>query len=744
MTRLLKSASIIALLAGGGVSTQAVAADQPETDQGQVEEIIVTAQRRSESIQKAAVSIAALSAEALQNAGVGTSPSDLTRLVPAAQIQTAASIYPQYSIRGVGNVTYNPYTDATVGVNYDGAPITRVASTVGLFYDLQRVEILKGPQGTLYGRNNTGGAINVLPNHPVIGQLSGDVTLTAANYEMFQATGNINIPLGDQAAIRLSYNGIQRNGFYNNGASDDKGQSARAQFRLEPSDNFDLNIGLDYHHQGGQGPGVTLATTTGLTSVFSLQYANTVLTPYNGDPWQAANSACDGVVGTAHPLDYDDFGFNCIDKGFRDDSFYGINATLNLRTDLGTLTVIPSIRWSDLNSAVVGGYRLATLESSSTKTAEVRFASDPANRFNYILGAFFLHDSADAQFFIDQTAALHLLQNIDTKTESQAFFATARYTITPELRISAGGRYTIDKKTFDGRALAGPGYAFLAYSLNDRQKQWKKFTYRAGLEFDVTDRSMLYLNYERGYKAGGFFFSSPLLGQSYDPEYVNALTLGWRNRLLNGRLVINAEVFKYRYTDQQVSQIEFDPGSFIGQAFTTRNFGEINVNGAEIESRFYITPNTLLTGDVQFLDTEVKKAGLSTTSPLITPQSLIGQDAPFSPHVTATFGIQQTMPLASGASVVASVSGQYRSSMLAGTDYLPFDQVGSSTSGDAYLQYNAPNKRWSVTAFVNNFTNEVIPAYVFATGRYSGAPASPVTAAYRSPRTYGLRISAGF
>jgi iron complex outermembrane recepter protein len=729
------------ILIGATLTPMATAQDRPQSAGAptQLEEIVVTAQRRSESLQRAAVSVQAISSEALTNAGMGTSPADLTRLIPAAQFQNESSIYPQVTIRGVGNYVANPQTEATVGVNYDGVPITHQANTLGIYYDLERIEVLKGPQGTLYGRNNTGGSVNVLPAHPVVGKYSGGATVSAGNHELLQGTGYLNIPLGDRAALRASFNVIDREGFYNNGQSDDVGQSARLQVRLEPTDTLNINFGVDYHHQGGQGPGITLLQTTGVISPSPLQqYASTDGRPL-GDAWHELNTQCDGVADGTQPFDFDDFGSPCRYDADRDDKFYGVTATINWTSDWGTLTVVPAYRGADLNSLVTGIPVAGYDETDKTKSLEARFASDDSQRFNYIVGAYVLDDSIDV-IFTGALGIVDFLQPIEASTQSQAVFATARYSFTDTLRASMGARYTHDDKEMEGISYV---FGIPFFSL-DRGNTWNELTYRGGVEFDVAPESMLYLNYERGYKAGGFFFASEAVAppvQTFDPEYVDAITLGSRNRFLDRRLQLNAELFNYRYKDKQVSGAIDDPGSPTGFTFGTRNLGKVDILGAEIETQFYVTPTTLLTADFQYLDAEIKRAGSSTTTPMVTLDDIVGEAPTLSPRETARVGVQQTFAVGSNGEIVANISGYYRSAMWAGTDYLPYQRVDSITTGDASLGYR--RETWSVTAFVNNFTDKDVVAYVGGTGEFGLAP-QPAYKTYAAPRTYGVRLSANF
>lgn len=763
---LVLTSSLVAV--GAGLPAYAQEATTPNRDAAQLDEVVVTAQRRSESAQRAAISVDAVSPQELEN--VGTNPGDLTRAVPSVQFNQVSGPYPQTSIRGVGNNPLNPYTDATIGFNYDGVPITRTTAVAGLYYDLQRVEVLKGPQGTFYGRNQTGGAVNIIPRAPVIGQFGGNLLVEGGNYGLLRTNGALNLPLSENAAIRGAFSIIERDGYYKSGLGDDVGQSGRLTLRFEPSENLTLQIGGDYHHQGGKGGGSTLLNSTFVAAGGPPPFRRytTDGQPLNGETWVDINDRCDGVdrsPTSTGSLDWDDWWYTtgaspCRRDGSRDDTFTGLTGLLEWNVAGGTLTVIPARRSTELRSQAVGTTNLRTNEESDANTLEVRFASDDTKRFSYIVGGFYLDESVNSAFQIQPSYPNNPGTNqvIDTTTKSWAAFASGRFSVTDALRLTAGARYTNDDKTFAGTSTAG-----IASVAVDAEDSWSEVTYNAGIEFDLAKDSLLYLTYARGYKAGGFFFATPLAGfgsvapappttvtgNSYDPEYVNAVTLGSKNYLMDRRLLLNFEVFKYTYEDQQVSQfgvddwtVPFGVGGYNNTVFLTVNQGSVDILGQELESQFLLTGNTLLSLNVQHLDTEI--SGTTTAAGLNTK----GYPALNAPDWTVAAGVQQTFPLSNGAEIVADLRGQYRGNVWIGTtDYLPYMEADPVVTGDVSLTYDS-GQLWRLTGYVNNFTDESVPVFYSGTGEARasalGPPSSPFTASYRAPRTYGVRLGVTF
>ncbi|WP_428149763.1 TonB-dependent receptor [Brevundimonas sp.] len=767
-TLLALTSALVAVTAA--LPAHAQQATTPDRDSTQLDEVVVTAQRRSESAQRAAISVDAVTPQELEN--VGTNPGDLTRAVPSVQFNQVSGPYPQTSIRGVGNNPLNPYTDATVGFNYDGVPITRTTAVAGLYYDLQRVEVLKGPQGTFYGRNQTGGAVNIIPRSPVIGQLGGNLLVERGNYDLLRANGALNVPLGERAAVRAAFSSVSREGFYQSGLGDDVGESGRLTLRVEPSEDLTLQIGADVHHQGGKGGGSTLLNSTFSAAGGPPPFRRYVTDgqPLNGETWIDINDRCDGVdrsPTSTGSLDWDDWWYTtgaspCRVDGSRDDTFAGITGLIEWNVAGGTLTVIPARRTTNLLSQAVGTTNLRTDEESESKTVEARFASDDSQRFSYIVGAFYLDETVDSLFQIQPSYPNNLPtatnQVIGSTTESWAAFASGRLNITDSLRLTAGVRYTNDDKTFAGTSTAGA--ASVAVNASD---SWSEVTYNAGIEYDLAEDSLLYLSYARGYKAGGFFFATPLAGfgstapaapttvtgNTYDPEFVNAITLGSKNYFLDRRLLLNFEVFQYEFEDQQVSQFGVDDwtppfgvGGYNNTVFLTVNQGSVDIFGQELETRFLLSENTLLTLNVQHLDTEI--SGTITSGGLNTA----GYPTLNAADWTGAAGIQQTIPLSNGAEIVADLRGQYRGNVWIGsTDYLPYMEAEPVVTADFSLTYDS-GQIWRLTGYVNNFTDESVPVFYAGTGEARGSaagpPSSPFTASYRAPRTYGVRLGLNF
>jgi iron complex outermembrane receptor protein len=225
----------------------AVGTTTPASEDG-LAEIVVTTQRVAESSQRAAIAIDVVQPEDLVRQNVIWAE-DLSRTSPALAPTGGGGPTTAFFVRGVGNGTVNAYSDPAIAFNYDGVYIGRPSSTSGIFYDLQRVEVLKGPQGTLYGRNATGGAINVIPNRPELGEIGAEFSAGYGNYNWLTGQAAVNMPLGRNAAVRVAGTLASRDAFLSDGTGRQREHGARIQLYAEPTDRLTLRSGFDYAHR---------------------------------------------------------------------------------------------------------------------------------------------------------------------------------------------------------------------------------------------------------------------------------------------------------------------------------------------------------------------------------------------------------------------------------------------------------------------------------------------------------------
>ncbi|MBX2858851.1 MAG: TonB-dependent receptor plug domain-containing protein, partial [Cellvibrionaceae bacterium] len=246
-------ASLISLITAASTSVVAQDEDSPGFA---LEEVLVTAQFKQETLQDAGLAIDVVDGAEITKQGI-SSGIDLADSVPALTINNTGGSSVNLILRGVGNTSNGPSTDAAVTFNYDGVALARGAGAFGALFDLERVEVLKGPQGTLYGRNSTGGVVSVVPAKPQIGEFTGFIDGSVGNYSALDTTFAVNLPLGEIAAFRLAANAETRDGYYTDGSNDVDKQNVRAQVLIEPSDVFSVRLAADYGNVGGSGASST-------------------------------------------------------------------------------------------------------------------------------------------------------------------------------------------------------------------------------------------------------------------------------------------------------------------------------------------------------------------------------------------------------------------------------------------------------------------------------------------------------
>lgn len=751
-----------------------------ETSGPGIADIVVTAQRRSESLQKAGLAISAVTGDSLARIGI-TNAEGLTNVVPSLQVQTGAGPYNLFYMRGVGSFTVNPLSDSAISFNVDGIAISRPSATSGVFYDIDRVEVLKGPQGTLYGRNATGGAINVITRAPRLNEFSGEFSGEYGNYDSVKVNGAVNVPLGDKAALRAAFMTADHDAYLSDGTTDQKDRAGRLRFKLEATPDLTIQLGADFFHQGGRGGGAVLIQgnfvedRVGNTDPRAqAAYAHTLFFP--------AGSFFSPLPNDAHT----------------NNNFWGVNGSIEWRSPLGTLTVLPAFRRNTLDfRSSVPGLHIIESSVSEQKSIEVRFASNEDHALRWLVGGYYLDETADAQTRYNNMFNISY-QDYQVPLKSLAAFGRVTYAVTDRLRITGGIRYTRDKKSINANgiiantlcfaalntgnpfACAGtPGFPYdgvlpaevqkavatgfpIPYGASgavvqatpvtdNQQRTFTKTTWRASAEFDLSPQSLLYASVETGFKAGGFYFGN--FSPAYQPETITAYTVGSKNRFFDNRLQINAEAFYWKYRDQQVSHISRDAGGAV--IFATENVGRASIKGAEIEAIYSPTRLTMLGFNLQYLDAKydsfvyaVPNTGgpPATTCPFTNAGATLtidcsGRVAPQSPKWTLNLSVQQTVPLGSAGELVLNAATKYQTGIWVGLEYLNAQRQEAYWWSNAQVTYRPAGGHWWVSGFIDNIEDATVKTVAFP---HPLAGAALVTSPLRPPRTYGVRAGVRF
>lgn len=755
--KILWSATILS----SAIVPQMVFAQNTQVSDGGLAEIVVTAQRREESLQKAAIAVTAVTGDDLTRSGI-TETSNLGKLVPALVVQPTGGTT-SFFLRGVGTNSQNSFSENAIAFNFNGVYVGRPTAPAGVFYDLERVEVVKGPQGTLYGRNATGGAINVLPKKPVLGKFGVEGLAEYGNYDSKKGFLAVNVPFGEVAALRVAGQVVDRDGYISDGYDDDKGEAVRASFLLKPSDIWSINIVGDYYHQGGKGGGAVLLPS----KAFAVPSVNDRVSI--SDP--RALAAINGYASTLFAPPFCAGGFitsGCIENarsdGYLDNHFYGLSAQVDGDMGFATLSVIPAWRKSEADfRTYLPGFRGEIQDNAEQMSLEMRLTSAADQRLRYVLGGFFFNEQQDTLNYFRQGRLSTTRFTPRLKTQSLAAFGQLTFDITDALRLIAGGRYTQEDKSqltaSAGGGLPGPVDPPLGIPVTG-DLRFNKFTWKAGIELDAGPASLVYANVATGFKSGGFYVAAPPTN-SFRPESLTAYTIGAKNRFFGNKLQLNIEAFYWDYKDQQVTfvgGVQTGNGLFAQGSLTT-NAGKSRIFGTEIEARFAPTRDDLFNVNVQYLNGKYK--GLQTANfsptgaPVTTGCSITGSrlanpginSARFydidcsgkptvnSPRWALNMGYQHSFHIGGDMVLVAGVRSNIETSRYMNSNFRSEEKQGSFMMSDAFLTLEGPQDKWSVTAFVNNIEDKEVLARA-GTRPILDFPVGTL----RPPRTYGVRL----
>jgi iron complex outermembrane receptor protein len=581
--RLLKTTALGLTLAG--LAAPAFAQDTPPKDETTLSDLVVTAQRREEAAQDVAVALTVLKGSDLADRGV-VNVNQLQYSVPSLEVVPAfGGGQPQFRLRGVGFDDYASNNTSTVGVYVNEVAYPFPVQTQGVIFDVSRVEVLRGPQGTLYGRNTTGGAINFITNRPTSSFAAG-ATLEAGSNDQVKVEGYVSGPLADTVRFRLSGVTQQGGAWQSNRTTGeslgDKDRSAiRGLLQWDLTPKVDLTI--DAHWSQDQSDGAGLYFFAPLAYNIALP-----VIPADSSPdktgW-GGSSTFTGFTGLA-----------TTQKPFKDNTAKGIDVTLNADLGFATLTSITAYEtfdrreyndWDASVRAYAGTY-FAT--QAKVFSQELRLASAPGDGpTDWVVGAYYSKEDLDEEFASDFWESLFF----DTDTlyrqhvRSGSLFGQVGYKISPTVRLVGGLRFESEKRALDNFVTNGvfapgaPGVGFIPPS--DVSKTNNEWSGKLGVEWRPSDDTLVYATISRGIKSGGFTaYNTPdaTLLQPFRPEKLLSYELGFKSEFAGDTVRLNGAVFYYDYKDQQVQSAVF---TAVGPIGNIGNAPKSHIWGAEAE-----------------------------------------------------------------------------------------------------------------------------------------------------------------
>jgi iron complex outermembrane receptor protein len=758
-------AALLSLPATMVVADDQTSAPGEETAQ-QLDAVTVTARRRSESIQEVPVAVSAFNGEELKDMqaknidGLQGSVPNLN-IVQGRGSSSSVNVF----IRGIGQPDALQTFDPGVGMYVDDVYFSRIQGALFGLHDVERVEVLRGPQGTLYGKNSTGGAIKLVTRRPLGGTPEADVEFTAGNYGRFEGRFYGALPFSETAGASIALASSVNDGYVRDPATskrynDEDTRAIRLKFSGDPSDRLSWDFSLDYTRQDN---GLTLGEPMAPLIRTDLQTQTIVplLIPDGSEYDYRTRTSFAPDQGQELKHWGARFGFD-VDIGDRW-MFRSITSYRELESD--------SFIDIDASQFELGDVLVAFDQDQTSQ--EFQFQYDNGSNLQGVFGLYYLKENvpsyqeayADDLFAYGGTAVDFLRTiNDDLSTTSYAAFAHGSWEFAPSWTLSAGIRYTSEEKDYwrttstfwDSEALyelPALGIALPFSALNETvafegRKTWNAWTPSISLEKAFSDQMMGYVSANRGFKSGGFNgrANSQLetTAAIFDPEYVWTYEIGLKMNSADRRLQGNLAAFHSDYKDFQarVSEVLNPDSPTPTFSFPVLNAASMTIKGIEFEGVALVGSGTRLSAQIGWMDAKYDEfADLRTTdpaNPAYDPR--LHAHVPFSPDWTARLAASHTFYAASGAAFTLGADVSYRGETWLSVDNRDVLSQDAYTVAGLFGVYDSADSKWQVRAGVRNLTDEVY--------RIDGQEFSSVgniqTAYYGWPRHYYASVRYSF
>lgn len=712
-----------------------------------VEDIVVTAQKREQRLQDVPVAVTAISGSELARTGINN-VENLQAVVPNFSLGQSGGVA-RVTLRGIGLANISTGAEGSIAFHVNNVFISRGAAAFGSFYDLERIEVLRGPQGTLFGRNATGGSINVITRKPT-SEFSGYGQATIGNYDRLAFEGAVGGPIvGDVVLARLAFQTEDRSGYGKNIVTgrdiDDANQrSIRGSLELRPSERMTIDIVADLHEEHDR--------------AFGFHYFGPGAEDLQGNVVTPIGLLLGGIT-APDPRDL------ASDTDPRNDrKFWGV--LVDARYDLGfsELRSISSYRKtryrteSDLDgTSVAFTSPWVQFENARQVSQELQLVGDSAD-WTWLGGLFYFHEKLDGNLlfpindvFIGGPGVLRqgLAAGGMLKTDAAAAFGQVSYKLTPTLKLTVGGRYSWEKKSVDEK------FAFDLFRPYDRlnpvipfirrtdDKSFSSFTPRVALDYQPNPDLLLYASWSKGFKSGTYNLGG--VQAPLSPEKVQAFEGGIKSTFADRRIQANIAGFYYEYTDLQV-------GKVINNLIALENAATATIYGAELE--IHARPVDSLRADLSFSYLNAKfdeyisadnfrPAGDGVTVDPVTGApafNLAGNTVPQAPEFTIFAGAEYLMEVPFG---TFSLRGE-----VLWTDRVYFSAFNrtnvsqpSRTILNAFLNFADDAERWNFSIYGKNLSNKTYATDMIVSVVEAGGP---INGSVGEPRTYGMSVRYNF
>jgi len=703
-------------LGSAGAWAQEAGAAAAETADSAVGEIIVTAQRRSENIQKVPIAITAADAETLERANVN-SVSDLGTLAPSLNF-IAEAAFSQPRLRGIGTPSNGPGIESAVALYIDGVYQAAMVGGNANFNNIKAVEVINGPQGTLFGRNATGGLIHIRTLDPSY-DFGGNVSLGYGNYDTFTASGYVTGGLSKTVAMDVAIDySRQADGYGVNlldGREVDKTKSifTRSKIVFEPSDSAKFTLSGNYGH-------------------------------IDFDPLAAPAPGSEPFGGKLPGLNPHQFATTQASDGFVEQ--YGGSLTGDI--DLGGVNLLSITAYQATNSSTLFGdltdnialaSNIRITEPHRQFSQELQFSSPAGGDFTWTAGLYFFRETAKYDpvnlfgplYELGGVSDIRIFTN--TKTTSYSAYAQGTYAIAEDTRLTAGFRYTIDKRSTDILQevdIIGFG------TITDQtvgKKTFRAPTWRISLDHNFTPDVLGYVSYNRGFKSGGFN-PAQFPAQSFEPEKLDAYEVGLKTQFADRRVRFNVAGFFYKYNQIQTQ-------SFPNEILLISNGAKAELYGVDLDFNAAVTDNFQLSAGLSLLQaefTDFPNASLTIPQPgggnAYSTIDATGFRLPQAPKAIFNAGANYTIPTNSGDFEI-SANYTYNDGWYPESDNRLRQKSYSVVNGQ--VRWSSPDDKFEIIVWGKNLFDEDYALTLFSQGSGDLIHWAP-------PRTYGVTVKAKF
>lgn len=727
--------------------------------QGALEEVIVTAQKRAESLQDVPVSVTAFTGDAIEQLGY-TDSNDIIAQTPNLQWSrvmgnTGTSLY----LRGIGDPQFLSNIVPSVGIYLDDVYRGSNLSNVFALFDTERIEILRGPQNALYGRNTTGGAINVISRTPNVDDgINGKIKVSYGRFDQGDIQAAFGAPLSKTLAVRASGTFRSRSNWAENSISGQdlggyRNYHGRILLSWDPNEQFDALFNI---HASDNKADPAIRKSIGLYEPATF---NPLLGPFNALCSQAPalGNGCLDAAGLT-----DNTGINQStgnDLANMEDKTFGLSLKMNWHFENFTLTSITAYDEADASyvaDADSGPARLFEFhyetEGQSQLSQEIRFTSTDDSRLQWIAGAFYLkenlnHTPALAIFMPPPTPPLGLSRLSGQDIETWSIFGQGSYDINDHLKFTLGLRYNEENKTgrltqllfavplsygrdvFDHAFVQNNTLVPTAVDIYDHT--WKEWGGRVALDYQLSDDVLVYGSVSRGFKGGNVDVSPGRPATILEPEILVTYELGAKTEWFDGRMQLNGAFFYNDFEDQQISILIPAPGGGLTQSVA--NADKARVYGIEVESRIVPADGWFISMGLGWLDAKFKRFIDATGT------DLSGNKMAFAPDINFNGLVRYELPIGNGV-LGLQTDFTYNDEIFSDVANNPFGFVDSYWLFNASASYRfGTNETYELTIWGRNIGDEQ-----FFTSCIPGGTLVGSVCAISEPATYGVSLSVDF